>query len=246
MQPNDMLVHAVALSGRLEVLQLLVRGRHVHSPVLVSHYAAHSGSMSMLNWLRTQSWCVFDESTCAGAAQGGHLAALKHVRSLGCGWNEELITYYAAGSGSIEVVEWLRQQQGVQFDASSLRAAAHDGHIPMCAHLRSIGCEWDVDTCYSAIVCDHLDTLRWLREHGCPWDVRQICMRVANAGFIDILDYVIEQGEVLDAELLADALNDAGCGSQLQAAQWLRQHGAEWPTVLGFDEHERVGSGVMQ
>jgi hypothetical protein len=61
-------------------------------------------------------------------------------------------------------------------------------------------------------------------------------MHAANAGSIDILDLLREQGEVLDAELLTDALNNAGASGQLQAAQWLRQHGAEWPVVLGYQE----------
>jgi hypothetical protein len=108
----------------------------------------------------------------------------------------------------------------------------------MCEHLRSVGCDWNDDTCSHTVVCGHLDTLRWLREHGCPWNVRQICMRAADSGYIDILDFVIEQGEVIDAELLTDALNMAGAGNQLHAAQWLRQHGAEWPTELGYDENE--------
>jgi hypothetical protein len=37
---------------------------------------------------------------------------------------------------------------------------------------------------------------------------------------------------VLSAELLTSALNAAGAGGRLQVAQWLRQHGAEWPIVL--------------
>jgi hypothetical protein len=61
-------------------------------------------------------------------------------------------------------------------------------------------------------------------------------MNEARDGATSILDYVVEQGEVLDAELLTHALNAAGSNSQLLAAQWLRQRGAQWPAVLRYGE----------
>jgi hypothetical protein len=75
----------------------------------------------------------------------------------------------------------------------------------------------------------------WLREHGCPWDVSEVCSFAAGSGAIDILDYLLEQGAVLSAEALTNALFFTGFSSELQGAQWLRQHGAEWPAVLATD-----------
>jgi hypothetical protein len=40
------------------------------------------------------------------------------------------------------------------------------------------------------------------------------------------------------AEQLTAALNHAGLFNQLRAAQWLRQHGAEWPAVLAVNAHQ--------
>eukprot|EP00953_Heterococcus_sp_UTEX-ZZ885_P038818 19914-Heterococcus_DN1.PRE.1 len=70
---RSIVVKAVALSGRLSVLQhllLLHPGLTSLSSVKeeISCYAASSGSIDMLNWLRTQSWCVFNCSACEGAA----------------------------------------------------------------------------------------------------------------------------------------------------------------------------------
>jgi hypothetical protein len=65
-------------------------------------------------------------------------------------------------------------------------------------------------------------------------------MFAAHEGCTEILDYVVEQGEVLDAALLTRALNCAGAHSKLEAAQWLRQHGAQWPAVLRY-EHQQLG-----
>eukprot|EP00953_Heterococcus_sp_UTEX-ZZ885_P003744 2536-Heterococcus_DN1.PRE.5 len=202
------LVEAVAASGRLDLLQRLLTEQQCPRPLKLSKFAAYSGSISMLDWLRTQIWCTFDSYTCAGAAKGGHLAALKHLISTG-------------------LIEWLRQEQGVVIDYETLQVAASEGQTALCAHLRSMGCAWDDATCFFAADRGHLDTLCWLVENGCSWDVRQVCLSAASEGCTNILDYVVEQGEGLDAELLADALNNA-----------------EWPAVLGYDEEEQW-SGAM-
>jgi hypothetical protein len=229
------LVNAAALSGRMPVLQHLLVEQLCPAPVALTYFAARSGSISMLNWLRTEGQCVFDQNTCDGAAAGGHLALLQHLRREGCDWHEEYVTSFAASSGSIEVVEWLRQQ-GVEIGFWVLLWAALAGQTAMCEHLRSIGCDWEAGACTHATFNGHFDTLRWLREHGCPWDVRDVCMSAARCGYTNVLEYVIEQGEVLGAELLTEALNCAGAHNQLRAAQWLRQHGAQWPAALSHVE----------
>jgi hypothetical protein len=185
----------------------------------------------MLNWLRAEGLCALDHNMCAGAAAAGRLAVLKHLRSEGCDWDEDVIAYDAVSGGSVEVVECLRQQD-VEFEAESMTWAAGAGQTTMCKHLRSIGCDWDADVCYQAAIGGHVDTLRWLLESGCPWNANAVVHDAARHNHTDILELVTEQGVVLSAELLADALNQAGARNQLPAAQWLRQHGAQWPAAL--------------
>jgi hypothetical protein len=225
-----LVITAVAVSGRLHIMQQLLRDPQCPTlqPGTLSHCAARSGSISMLNWLRAEGLCGFIKDTCAGAAEWGHLPALQYLHSEGCVWDAQDIARRAARSGSIDLVEWLRQQQGIEFDALILACAAGAGQTAMCEHLRSVGCDWDTSACGLASVGGHLNTLRWLREHDCPWDVRDVCFNAVETSYVDILDYVMEQGQVLDAELLTAVLNHAGAYNQLAAAQWLRQHGAEW------------------
>jgi hypothetical protein len=238
MQLGDDPVHAAARSGRLSILQHMLSEHKCPKPKDLSHDAARSGNISMLKWLRAESWCQFDQGTCAAAARGRHLAALQHLRSEGCEWDTERIACDAAGSGSIEVVESLRQQQGIEIDAGVMAAAALAGQTAMCEHLRNTGCGWNDAVCEQAGLYGNLDTLRWLREHGCPWDIEEVLINAATGGHPDIIRYVIEQRDVLvDAELLMRALNFAGARNELQAALALRLHGAQWPAVLGFTEH---------
>jgi hypothetical protein len=235
MSLSQIAVQAAASSGRLNTLQHLLTEERCCVPCGLSYFAARSGSISMLSWLRAERVGVFNHNTCSGAAQGGHLAALQHLRSEGCDWNTEYIARYAASSGSVEVVEWL-QQQGIVLDNEVLAWAAAAGQTAICEHLLNLGCELGADACNETAAYGEVSMLRWLREQGCSWDVSRVCMSAAGRGLTDILDYVIEQGEVLGAELLKSALCKAGACNKLQAAQWLRQRGAEWPELLYYRE----------
>jgi hypothetical protein len=85
---SETVVNAAALSGRLSILQHLLFAQQCPSPDNLGYCAARSGSINMLNWLRTQSWCSYDDvMACLGAARGGHLAVLQYLYSKGCGWN---------------------------------------------------------------------------------------------------------------------------------------------------------------
>jgi hypothetical protein len=229
---SERVVNAAAQSGRLGILQHLLLDRRCPVPSELSYYAARSGSVNMLRWLRARTMCELDYSTCQGAASAGHLAALKYLRRKRCEWDNDNVACVAARGGSIEVIEWLRHCRGIEIGYFELQEAAFAGQFAMCKHLRSTGCEWDAETCARAVAGGHADILRWLRENGCPWNVNEVCMEAAYYGFTDILDIIIEQGEVLHAELLTNALKCAGASNKLLAAQWLSHRGAEWPAEL--------------
>jgi hypothetical protein len=158
---DETVVRAVAVSGRLNILQHLLLEQQGPRPARLSYYAARSGSISMLKWPRAESWCEFDSDTCEGAADEGHLAALQHLRSEGCAWHQTSIAGHAASSGNIQLIEWLRQQ-GIELNVNTLPWAAAAGKTAMCEHLRSAGCDWDDHACSQAASYGHIATLRWL------------------------------------------------------------------------------------
>ena len=89
-------------------------------------------------------------NTCAAAAYGGQLKALKWLRAKGCPWNKV-----------------------------TCHAAAFIGHLEILAWARSNGCAWDKGTCLVAAAGGHLDVLQWCRANGCPWD-RLRCLKAAS------------------------------------------------------------------
>eukprot|EP00953_Heterococcus_sp_UTEX-ZZ885_P005570 3466-Heterococcus_DN1.PRE.1 len=196
---SENVVNAAALSGRLDILQYLVKDQRCAKPRNLSHFAARSGSISVLRVLREEHACVFNEQTCTGAAAGGYLDALKHLRNSGCPFATRSIARDAACGGSVEALDWLRQQQPGQQTIT-----------PPCEHLRSIyGCPLTEEACDLSAATGAVDALRWLKEHGCPWRVRNVCLCASGNGSTDVLDFIIEQGEVLHAELLTTALSMA-------------------------------------
>jgi hypothetical protein len=115
---SETVIKATALSGRLHILQHLLSEQHCPKPYALSYYAARSGSIITLKWMRKESF-KFSQYTCTGAAEEGQLAALQHLRNEGCDWDADRIACSEASSGSIELVEWLRHQQGIAFNAET-------------------------------------------------------------------------------------------------------------------------------
>jgi hypothetical protein len=88
------------------------------------------------------------------------------------------------------------------FGAFELATAAGSGQTGMCQHLRSIGCDWDHTACTKAAAAAQVNALHWLRDNGCPWNLNKVVNgTVGTFSNFDILEYVVQQGEVLDAEL---------------------------------------------
>jgi hypothetical protein len=54
----------------------------------------------------------------------------------------------------------------------------------------------------------------------------------AQGGSIAVMQYLIQEGIASTAAQLTKMLLEAGLSRRLQAAQWLRQQGAQWPTKL--------------
>ena len=51
---SETVVNAAALSGRLSILQQLLSEQQCPRPTNLSHFAAHRGSINMLDWLRNR------------------------------------------------------------------------------------------------------------------------------------------------------------------------------------------------
>jgi hypothetical protein len=196
--------------------------------------AARSGDLTKLMWLYTEQHCELDR--------------------------DEDISIFAAMSGSIAVLEWLKQQ-GVTLTGYASNLAAQYGHMHVLQYLHAEGCEKGRSVCYAAADNGDLEMLKWARKHDYPWDqhgpnnVVFVCGAAAGSYNIELMAWLIQQpGVQLSAGLMAAA---AGVGDitmcefllanqcpwsehtclhaanrgEVDMLRWLREHGCPCNTV---------------
>jgi hypothetical protein len=138
---------------------------------------------------------------------------------------------------------------GVELSDRTLSAAAHEDNLQLCTWLRETAqCPWPEYACMDAARRNQHALLRWLLDSGCPieevWDVGFNAL-VGCGNDLSVLQYLLEQGLLGDAQLLTLMLQQAGCEGNVAAAQWLRQQGAQWPAVLYFQGAQEVWNGEV-
>jgi hypothetical protein len=87
--------------------------------------------------------CPWDASACAMAACNGHVSTLRWLHEHGCPWDARTIHSYAAEGDSVDVLEYLQQQGGIEFTAAKL-----------------------TDMLKTAVALNKLAAAQWLREQG--------------------------------------------------------------------------------
>eukprot|EP00953_Heterococcus_sp_UTEX-ZZ885_P022031 12241-Heterococcus_DN1.PRE.1 len=253
------MMHSAAAFLKLAVLQWLHIDAGCPLPLDITHSAARGGSIVLLQWLAAAG-CVFDAGTSYAAALSGHMHVLQFLRENGCRfdrdcvdaasergdlamvhwlrqhsvpWRLSNVTHLAMQTGAAALADWLLEENHIQLSPSLMCTAAEHGQLAMCQYLRGRGCEWDVSMCSrSCYYADHGAVLRWLHGSGCPWDIEEVALNAAICGSVDILEYVFQQGVLHEGDELCELLAAAGAQSNLAAAVWLRQHGADWPPAL--------------
>eukprot|EP00953_Heterococcus_sp_UTEX-ZZ885_P000468 773-Heterococcus_DN1.PRE.2 len=231
--PNDITFFA---AGSVELLQWLKQRGCVFDGNTSRSAAGRPRNLHVLRYLQAEG-CAFHQDICTAAAVTGDLEQLQWLHQQGGALRPSVANAATASSNAISVLEWL-QQQGVRLTGETLCLAAQHGATQLCQWLHDAGCAWGPATCLRAASFGHLEMLRYLREHGCDWNAEDVCLAAASyfdayePRAVQLLQYLLDEGALVGAELLTRALSCAGAESGLAAVQWLRQHGAEWPAVL--------------
>jgi hypothetical protein len=189
--------------------------------------------------------CPWDTTVPVAAVQRGAFQMLCWLIQRGCPCTGHIVLRAAAESGNIALTSWIRRQLGVALSEYTMAAAAANGRTAMCAYLRSKQCPWNASASDAAARNGHVKTLHWLIKRGCPGCAVVHCREAALGGSVEVMLYIQQQfgrrGIVTPSALLTEMLNIAGANNRLAAAVWLRQQGAEWPSVLKY--YGRLWSG---
>ena len=76
-------------------------------------------------------------------------------------------------------------------DERVMRRAAGSGNLQLVQWLRANGCPWDAGTCWVAVQKGHVEVLRWARENGCPWRVQDRDEAAEKLGYTDDLGNLV-------------------------------------------------------
>ena len=188
------LVNYAAFQGSVEILRWLVEEKGWELNWATGVQAGVGGSVEVLEYLVDWGY-EFDEGACHGAARGGHLEALKHLRGLDspCPWNSETCLLAARG-GNLDVLKYVRRQDPpCPWDEFTCWEAAWEGHLDVLKWLRSQDppCPWGEGTCAAAAEGGQLDVLKFLRgqDPPCPWD-EGTCEGAAEGGHLEVLKWI--------------------------------------------------------
>ena len=97
----------------------------------------------------------------------------------------------AAQFGHMELVLWLIQELGFAMDRNVMGYAAGSGNLELVQWLRDEGCPWDCWTCYYAVDYGRVEVLRWLRENRCPWTAHIQDRAAEELGYTDDLGNLV-------------------------------------------------------
>jgi hypothetical protein len=184
--PSDICDYA-AFSGSIDTLRWL-KGHGAVFRAATCACAATRAHMHVLQYLRDEG-CEWDANACHGAAERGHLLTLQWLHERGCPWDAESICGSAAESGSTEMLRYLKQQ-GCECNEDTMAGAAMEGRLLLCQLLAAEGCPWDHYVTVWAACRGHVSTLRWLHDSGCPWVTADILREAAERGRVEVLAYM--------------------------------------------------------
>ena len=133
-------------------------------------------TLQVLQWARSQDpKCPWNEDTCDGASQRGHLETLKWCRQQDppCPWFPNEVLLNAAAGGYLDMIK-VRPKTKTEIPPPNLKTLTLSPR-PRQWLRESESVEWDSDACVEAAAHGHLEVLKFLRREGCPCNEETIC-----------------------------------------------------------------------
>jgi hypothetical protein len=163
-----------AEGGHLECAQWIRKVCNTEWTVYVSHSAAGSGNLALLQWCKEQG-CPFDLYTLFSAARSGNLDVVRWVtttipiplmQNLTREHIKQLLSTSIA-SGNLDLVKWC-VSKGADLNLVDCSPAIWEEHLPLLKWLRSRNppCAWGNSAFMAAILSGNLDILDWMYDNG--------------------------------------------------------------------------------
>jgi len=105
------------------------------------------------------------------------------------------MAWAAATQGHLELTKWLCTGGGFAMDDNVIMEAAGSGNLELVQWLRDWDCPWNHSTSTYAVDYGHVEVLRWARENGCPWRAYTRDRAAAELGYTDDLGNLVDMND---------------------------------------------------
>ena len=158
----------VARTNKLELLQWIREEKKCEWDEKTSAVAAEQGNLEMVKYC-VANQCAIDAFSCSNAAENGHLKCLKYLHEdVKAPWDCETANL-AALNGHLHILEYLVEREYDKFDKSACSLAAEYGHLECLKYLHEeVKAPWDCEAVRMAREFNHSECLQYLLDNDCP------------------------------------------------------------------------------
>ena len=238
-----------ARTGNVQIIEILY---DMGIPVIDFHFidrdtdictlAIAEGHFNIVQYLCEHGW-ILNSGNCIAAAKSGNLEWLQYIYER----NPTLLTpdIYdeAAGSGNVQILEWLSDNHIIGTQRACMNAAAN-GHLH-CLEFAHVDdrCPWEISTCESAAKGGHLNCLIFLRssDDRCPWDANT-CAAAALGGHIECLKFLRSGDD--PCPWSAQTCTNAAYGGHIECLKFARSGDDLCPWDENTCEHAAMGGHI--
>jgi hypothetical protein len=133
---------------------------------------------------------------------------------------------FAASSGSVEALQWMKERHLLHADVVMAQAAQF-GYVHVLDYIYHKSDQLDDFLLADAAKNGHIGAVEWLFEHEAPYDAETICGDAAESGDVQLVQFVQSKGGKINESTIRDA---AWCG-HLALCQHLHSKGCPWNAV---------------
>lgn len=233
-----------ALDGNLDMLRFLFDCDLVRDPVEALELAAAHGHLHIIKWLHEEEGIASVGEAFGIAAQNGHIEVLKYLdeKKLSSPNSTHFILDAAAGSGVLEIVQWLHFNTQARCTHRAMDDAAGMGNLEIVQWLhdtRTEGCS--VFAMHYAAQNGHFETAKWLhsnRSEGCHVLTMKMTAERGNLEMVKWLHASRHEAFNLDG-----VMDTAAALGNLSILQWFHENRDEGCTTLAMDQ--AAGNGHL-
>ena len=158
----------VAFTNKLELLKWAREEKNCEWDHNTIQAAARKGNLEMVKYCVAKR-CPIGEYACAWAAESGHLECLKYLREEAkAPWDCDT-AYFAAQYGHLHILEYLVEREFDQYDTLACWEAARYGNLDCLKYLHETAkAPWDEDAVRVAHEIDHPECVQYLLDNNSP------------------------------------------------------------------------------